>query len=196
MSVLESLFVSLRVTAQIPQGGRITTLSDGQIQLEDSVTLGGWMASVRRRVTGDSRTESVRCLMQMANDVAELSDNIIDSLVMDTAVDASNGPMRLLNDNTKKYHQLNKLCVLLPESARGIGNLHVTYADDVNALARLDEVIDKLNQQHERISYVLQFLQRRGAGEGAGALCGSDWPDDATLDDEPLFIPDPDAAGL
>jgi hypothetical protein len=80
MSLLDKLFVSLRVLSKLPEGGRICTTSTGQIKIEDTNSMGGWIATSRRRITGDSREEAVKVLMQIINDVSELSDNIIDSI--------------------------------------------------------------------------------------------------------------------
>lgn len=165
MSLLDNIFVNLRVLSKIPEHGRISTTGTGQIKLEDTKSLGGWMATGRRRVTGDSRDECVKVLMQLVNDVTEISDNIINSLVVAShqsntqSTSPDSGAIGLLNENSKKCHQLNKLCVMLDNANKGIVNLHqTTYSDDVNVTAKLDEVMDKMIQQRGRISQVLKYV--------------------------------------
>lgn len=159
MSLLDNLFVNLRVISKIPEGGRISTTGAGQIKIEDSKMLGGWITTGRRRLTGDSRDESVKVLMQTINDATELSDNIIDSLRTD-AKDGYNVSLAYLNENSKKCHQLQKLGDMLKRAKKGIVNLYTTtYADDANTTARLDEVLDKIDQQYETIMQVLEYMK-------------------------------------
>lgn len=164
MSLLDNIFVNLRVLSKIPENGRISTTGTGQIKLEDTKSLGGWMATGRRRVTGDSRDECVKVLMQLVNDVTEISDNIINSLVVAShsntqSSSPDSGSIGLLNENSKKCHQLNKLCAMLDNANKGIVNLHqTTYNEDVNVTAKLDEVMDKMTQQRGRISQVLKYV--------------------------------------
>lgn len=166
MSLLDNIFVNLRVLSKIPEGGRISTTGTGQIKLEDTRSLGGWMATGRRKITGDSRDECVKVLMQLVNDVTEISDNIINSLVVagggssgTQSTSPDTGAIGLLNENSKKCHQLNKLCSMLENANKGIVNLHqTTYNDDVNVTAKLDEVMDKMTQQRQRISQVLKYV--------------------------------------
>lgn len=159
MSLLDNLFVNLRVISKIPEHGRISTTGSGQIKIEDTKALGGWLTTGRRRLTGDSRDESVKVLMQTMNDATELSDNIIDSLRTDTK-DGYNLSLAYLNENTRKCHQLQKIAVMLKGSKTGIVNLYTTtYADDANTTARLDEVLDKIDQQHDTIMKVLEFMR-------------------------------------
>lgn len=157
MSLLDNLFVNLRVISKIPEGGRISTTGAGQIKIEDTKTLGGWLSTGRRSITGDSRDQAVTVLMKIINDVTEFSDTIIDSL--NTGSSEHTNPISVLNENVRKCHQLGKLCTMLKNSKKGIVNLHQTYADDANVTARLDEVMDKIDQQQETISQVLEFMR-------------------------------------
>lgn len=154
MSLFDNLFVNLRVISKIPAGGKISTTGSGQIKIEDTKTLNGWLSTGRRRLNGDSREEAVKVLMQIINDASELSDNIIDSLKPING----NTNIGVLNDSSKKCNQLAKLCEMLKNSKRGIKNLHATYVEDANITARLDEVIDKIESQHKTIERVLDYM--------------------------------------
>jgi hypothetical protein len=159
MSLLDNIFVNLRVLSKIPEGGRISTTGTGQIKLEDTKSLGGWVATGRRKITGDSREETVKLLLQLVNDVTLISDNIINSLILSQTGEQQHTGIGLFNENSKKCHQLNKLCEMLKNGKKGILNLHrTTYSDDINITAKLDEILDRMNQQHERISHVLEYV--------------------------------------
>ena len=159
MSLLDNIYVNLRVVSKIPEGGRICTTSAGQIKIENTKSLGGWVATGRRSLTGDGRDESVKVLMRLINQVTEISDNIINSLVITTSSHvASPGAIGLLNENTKKCHQLKKLCKMLKASREGVLNLHKTYESDANVTSNLDEILDKMEQQEQRISHVLKWV--------------------------------------
>lgn len=159
MSLLDNLYVNLRVISKIPEGGRICTTGAGQVKIEDTKTLGGWLSTGRRRITGDSRDESVKTIMQIVNDVSELSDNIVDSLKTDNSTHSAS--MGILNENVKKCHNLQKLSVMLKNSKKGIVNLHATYQDDANITARIDEIMDKIDQQCETIAHVLEYMRQQ-----------------------------------
>lgn len=163
MSLLENIFVSLRVLSKVPEGGRICTSGDGQIKLEDTTSGGGWVATGRRMLTGDSRDETVKCLMRLINNITEISDNIINSLAINVVPSSSDnttiGSIGIFNENSKKCHTLNKLCTMLKNAARGIANIHrSTYNGDVNITAKLDEILDRMNQQQDRIAKVLDYI--------------------------------------
>ncbi len=158
MSLLDNLFVNLRIISKIPENGKISTTGAGQIRIEDTKTLDGWLSAGRRRITGDSRDEAVKVLMQIINDVGELSDNIIASLKTGLETPSNQGPS-LLNENAKKCHQLQKLMLMLKNSKKGLVNLHKTYSDDANVTARLDEVMDKIDQQYDAILHVLEYMK-------------------------------------
>ena len=157
MSLLDKLFVSLRVLSKLPEGGRICTTSTGQIKIEDTNSMGGWIATSRRRITGDSREEAVKVLMQIINDVSELSDNIIDSIR--NYGENNTAPIGHVNENTKKCQTLDKICTMLKSSKKGIVNLHGTYSDDANITAKLEEIMEKMDSQHERIVEVLSYVR-------------------------------------
>ena len=155
MSLLDKLFVSLRVLSKLPEGGRICTTGTGQIKIEDTNTLGGWIATGRRRLTGDSREEAVRVLMQIINEISEISDNLIDSI---RSYGGSNAPPHI-NVNAKKCQKLEKICTMLKSSKKGVVNLHSTYVDDANIAAKLEEIMEKMDSQHERIVEILGYVR-------------------------------------
>lgn len=163
MSLLDNIFVNLRVLSKIPEHGRISTTGNGQIKLEDTKSLGGWVASGRRTLNGDSREEMIKLLMQLIGGVTEMSDNIINSLSLTNTEHTTIG---VFNENSKKCYQLNKLCTMLKDAKKGILNLHkTTYSDDINITAKLDEILDRMNQQQQRISKVLEFVNTAHARE-------------------------------
>lgn len=159
MSLLDNIFVNLRVLSKIPEGGRISTTGTGQIKLEDTKSLGGWVATGRRKITGDSREETVKILMQLVNDVTLISDNIINSLALKSKETNDVNSIGIFNENAKKCYELNKLCTMLKDGKKGVVNLYKsTYSDDITIMAKLDEILDRMVQQHDRISQVLRYV--------------------------------------
>lgn len=157
MSLLDKLFVSLRVLSKLPEGGRICTTGTGQIKIEDTDTFGGWIATGRRRLTGDSREEAVKVLMQIINEVGERSDLEIESIRNYPA--GNNAPLAHQLENAKKCQTLDKICTMLKSAKKGMVNLHGTYSDDANITAKLEEIMEKMDSQHQRITEVLQRVR-------------------------------------
>lgn len=162
MSLFDDIFVDLRVLSKVPKDGKIITTGNGRIQIEDMTALGGWLAKGRRTLSGDSRDETVKILMKLINNIVEISDTVIQSLQLQqpTGEHSSAPAMPALNDNARKCHQLAKLCIWIRNAKPGIINLlETTYCDDVNTTAKLDEIIDKMDQQLARITDVLDFVK-------------------------------------
>jgi hypothetical protein len=158
MSLLDNIFVNLRIISKIPENGRISTTSAGQVMLEHD----NYQTKVWRRLTGDNRERSVRFLMGLINDVAQISDNIINSLYMSNTMKvdskSSGGTLLQLNENSKKRQQLLKLVRELTNSKRGIECLYVTYRRDANVTAKLEEIQDKIDLQIDKITKALKVI--------------------------------------
>ena len=168
MSMLDNLFINLRVISKIPEGGRISTTKTNQIKIEDTKTLNGWLSKGRRSLNGDSRDETVKVLMQIFNDVNEITENIIDSIKTTPQQLPSASLPVLLHENSKKFYQLEKLSKMLKSSEKGIRNLQKTYVNDANVIATFDELIDKIESLHKSINQILSWMT-----QGPEAKCSS-----------------------
>ncbi len=156
MSLLDSIYINLRIISKIQDNGRLSTTNHGQVKLEND----GYGTTLWRTLTGDSREQTAKFLRQLINDVTELSDNIINSLVIGQNTDNDKiHSMFQLNENSKKCHQLRKLSRELGNSKRGITNLHNTYNKDANITSKIEEVIDNIDVQIEKIQKALAIIE-------------------------------------
>lgn len=159
MSLLDNIFINLKIISKIPENGRINTTSAGQVYLEKD----NLQSSVMRRVKGDSRDKTVKFLMGLINDVTEISDNIINSLYIARNYERDNAnnavTLSQLNENARKSHQLAKLIRELKNSKRGVASLHATYNRDATVSARIEEIMDKIDLQIEKIGKALRIIE-------------------------------------
>lgn len=161
-TVLDNIYINLRVIAKIPEGGKISTTSPGQVTLEDT---NNRATRIWRTLTRDSRKKSVKLLMGLANDITEISDNIISSLYYTHQYENDKPSMFQLNDNAKKIHQLKKLVRELQNSVPGFNNLLNTYRKDLNVTAGIEEIVDKVNIQITKIQNTLRMMNQSEEGE-------------------------------
>lgn len=158
MSLLDNIFINLKIIAKIPENGRIGTTSAGQVYLEQDK----YKTTAIRTLTGDSRDKTVLFLMGLINDITQISDNIISSLYISRNYEKENAnntiTLSQLNENARKSHQLAKLVRELKNSKRGISNLYTTYRKDPTITAKLEEVIDKIDLQVEKIDNALHII--------------------------------------
>jgi hypothetical protein len=153
-NLLDNIFINLRVIGKIPPKGRICTTSPGQVKLDQE----GYTSKIWRTVTRDSRDKSIKLLTSLANDVTEISDNIISSLYFSRNYEGDRMSMFQINENTKKCHQLKKLVRELNNCKPGLKNLMNTYNKDILMNARIEEIEDKFNIQIEKIQKALDRI--------------------------------------
>lgn len=154
-NLLDNIFINLRVIGKIPPKGKISTTSPGQVKLEEE----GYTSKIWRTLTRDSRDKSVKLLSGLANDVTEISDNIISSLYFSRQYEGDKMSMFQINENTKKCHQLRKLARELEACKPGLHNLLNTYSKDILITSRIEEVEDKFNIQIEKITKALKSIK-------------------------------------
>ena len=153
--ILDNIFINLRVISKIAPKGRISTTSPGQVKLQNE----GYATKAWRTLTGDSREKSVKLLLRLANDVTEISDNIIDSLYYSKQYEADHVTMFQMNATVRKCHQLKKLARELGNCEEGLHNLLNTYRKDIHVTANIEEVEDKFNEQIEKINKALKHIE-------------------------------------
>lgn len=160
-TILDNIFINLRVIAKIPENGKISTISPGQVKLEDE----GYTTTIWRTLTRDSRTKSIKLLMGLFNDVNEYSDNTISSLYYVKQYENDNLTMFQLNENARKCHTLRKLVRELGNARPGLKNLSNTYKDDPNVIAGIEEIQDKIDLQITKIQAALRLIDPNGEME-------------------------------
>jgi uncharacterized protein YktB (UPF0637 family) len=152
MSLLDKLIVNLRIISKIQENGKISTITPGQIALEDE----SLMVSVWRTLLGDSRDKTVGFLTQLMNDISEISEGILSSKYI-LAFDHTN--MYQVNERNKRMDQLINLSRQLQNSKKGFVNLHATYKTDASVASKLEEIMDKIEVQIITIERSLTMLK-------------------------------------
>lgn len=192
MSLLDNIFINLKIISKIPENGRIGTTSAGRVYLEKD----DYKTTILRMLHNDSRDKTVTFLMGLINDITQISDNIINSLYIDKNYEkSSNNTVTLsqLNENAKKSHQLGKLVRELKNSKRGIANLYTTYKKDATISSNLEEVMDKIDLQIEKIEKALRIITTsddqtievmRNKVQSSGQNKSNNNNDDSDSDDE------------
>ena len=151
MSLLDSIFVNLRIISKIEDNGRISTTSPGQVELEKE----GYTTTLWRTITGDSREKTGKFLKKLIDDATELSDDRINLLLSQKGQELS--PLQN-NENTKHRHELKKIGTGMNDAKRGINKLLATYNDDANITSKIEEVLDKIVVQVAKIEKALEIL--------------------------------------
>jgi len=136
MSLLDKCIVNLRIISKIQENGKISTVNTGQICLEDESV----MTPVWRTVLGDSRDKTIAFLLQLINDVSEITDSILSSKFI---IDYDSTNMFQVNKRSKHIDDLTNLSRQLQNSKKGFVNLHSTYKCDANIASKLEEIMEK-----------------------------------------------------
>lgn len=152
MSLLDKIYVNLKIISKIQENGKISTISPGQITLESET----YWTSFWRTLSGDSREKTVSFLQQLLNDVMVQSDNMIRSPYFHNYDDTD---MYQVNEHNMIIGHLKKLSQEMQNSKKGIVNLHATYSDDASIASKLEEVIAKIETQIEKIEKALSFTK-------------------------------------
>lgn len=154
MSLIDNLIVNLRIISKIQENGKISTVSSGQISLQrDSATTSFW-----RTITGDSREKTVAFLVQLMDDVTEVTDNILCSKYM---IDYDPTNMYQINERNKRIDQLTNLSRQLQNSKKGVVNLYTTYKKDATNSSKIEGVIEKIDSQVIKIERSLTMLKEQ-----------------------------------
>ena len=156
MSLLDKIIVNLRIISKIQESGKISTISPGQISLEDE---GVW-TPIWRKVLGDSREKTVVFLTQLINDVTEISDSILSSPFM---INYDSTDLYQTNERNKRIDQLTNLSRQLQNSSKGVVNLHATYKGDASIASKIEAVMDKMESQTMKIERSLTIMKEQDA---------------------------------
>ena len=154
MSLLDKIYINLKIISKIQENGKISTTNPGQISIEeDNVSTAIW-----RTLAGDSRINTVAFLQQLLNNISVTADNMIRSPYF---YDFDITDMYEVNEHNTLLEQLQKLSQELRNSKNGIANLHVTYNDDASISAKIEEIIGKIDSLVNKIEKALSFTKRK-----------------------------------
>ena len=152
MSLLDKLITTLRIISKIPENGKLSTVTPGQVSLEEQTIMSG----IWRTMTGDSREKTMLFLTQLMNEINEVSEAVLCSKYI-TEYDPEN--IFHMNERSKKIDQLINLSRQLQNSKKGFVNLHSTYKSDANSASKLEEIMDKIDSQILTIERSLKMIK-------------------------------------
>ena len=152
MSLLDKIFINLKIISKIQENGKITTTHPGQITLQEQTMFNAFW----RTLTGDSRKSTVSFLQQLLNNVDVTSNSLIRSPYFNN-FDSSD--MYQVNEHNMILEQLRKLSQELRNSKNGVANLHITYNDDASIEAKLEEIMGRTDSLINKIEKALIFAE-------------------------------------
>ena len=152
MSLLDKIFINLKIISKIQENGKITTTHPGQITLQEQTMLNAFW----RTLTGDSRKSTVSFLQQLLNNVDVTSNSLIRSPYFHNYDVAD---MYEVNEHNTIIEQLRKLSQELRNSKNGVANLHITYNDDASIEAKLEEIMARTDSLITKIEKALAFSE-------------------------------------
>lgn len=153
MSLLDKIYINLKIISKIQENGKLTTTNPGQITLEEQTLLN----ALWRTLSGDSRKNTVAFLQQLLNNVDITTNNLIRSPYFhnfDTA------DMYQVNEHHAIHENLKKLSQELQNSRNGIVNLHITYNEDASISAKLEEIMGRIDSLVNKIEKAITFTEK------------------------------------
>lgn len=153
MSLLDKIYINLKIISKIQENGKLTTTNPGQITLEEQTLLN----ALWRTLSGDSRKNTVAFLQQLLNNVDITTNNLIRSPYFhnfDTA------DMYQVNEHNAIHENLKKLSQELQNSRNGIVNLHITYNEDASISAKLEEIMGRIDSLVNKIEKAITFTEK------------------------------------
>ena len=152
MSLLDKIYINLKIISKIQENGKITTTNPGQITIEEQTMLNAFW----RTLTGDSRKNTVAFLQQLLTNVDVTTNNLMRSPYFHSF---DNTDMYQITEHNTIMEQLRKLSQELRNSKNGVANLHITYNDDASVAAKLEEVMSRIDTLVNRIEKAITFSE-------------------------------------
>ena len=152
MSLLDKIYINLKIISKIQENGKITTTNPGQITLEEQTLLN----ALWRTLSGDSRKNTVAFLQQLLNNVDVTTNNLIRSPYFHSFEPSD---MYQINEHNTIMEQLKKLSQELRNSKNGVANLHITYNDDASIAAKLEEIMGRIDSLVTKIEKAVNFAE-------------------------------------
>ena len=152
MSLLDKIYINLKIISKIQENGKITTTNPGQITIEEQTLINAFW----RTLTGDSRKNTVAFLQQLLTNVDVTTNNLMRSPYFHS-YDSTD--MYQITEHNTIMEQLRKLSQELRNSKNGVANLHITYNDDASVAAKLEEVMARIDSLVNKIEKAITFSE-------------------------------------
>lgn len=152
MSLLDKIYINLKIISKIQENGKITTTNPGQISLEEQSLVN----ALWRTLSGDSRKNTVAFLQQLLNNVDVTANSLIRSPHFHSF---DTNDMYQINEHNMILEQLKKLSQELRGSKNGVANLHITYNEDASISAKLEEILGRIDSLVNKIEKAVNFSE-------------------------------------
>lgn len=151
--LLDNILIDLRVIAKVPENGKISTTTSDPIAIDDKNTYQG----IRRWIYGDSREQMYKVIKNLVDKIVDISDTMLGSPYMNFN-DSKDITHHEYMEHRKQYDQLNKLATEVEHALKGFANIHGTYQDDATIASKLEVLMDKLEEQKNKIKTCLEKI--------------------------------------
>ena len=124
-----------------------------------------------RTLSPNSKHSTVKALNQLMEEVTELSDAMIASPILTETIESDD--LYHINERSEKIDQLGTLSRQLQNSKKGIANLHSTYKAYPKIAARIEDVMEKLDKQVNKIERTLAIIKESDDSMTGGSSLAS-----------------------
>ena len=140
--LMDKIFVDLKILAKLPQNGKLNTIYNNQLYLENDSILQG----IYRFLKGDSRTKTIEKIEDLINTSKQLANSLLQSSSMNIYENSTSPSKFEVSEFNKNYQQLKSLSNELKNSQKGINNLRVTYQNDTYVVSKLEVILENIKR--------------------------------------------------
>jgi len=139
---MDKIFVDLKILAKLPQNGKLNTIYNNQLYLENDSMFQG----IYRFLKGDSRNKTIEKIEDLINTAKQLANSLLQSSSMNIYEKSTTPSKFEISEFNKNFQQLKSLSNELKNSQKGINNLRVTYQNDTYVVSKLEVILENIKR--------------------------------------------------
>jgi hypothetical protein len=140
--LMDKIFVDLKILAKLPQNGKLNTIYNNQLYLENDSMFQG----IYRFLKGDSRNKTIEKIEDLINTAKQIANSLLQSSSMNI-YEKNTSPSKFeISEFNKNFQQLKSLSNELKNSQKGINNLRVTYQNDTYVVSKLEVILENIKR--------------------------------------------------
>ena len=140
--LMDKIFVDLKILAKLPQNGKLNTIYNNQLYLENDSMFQG----IYRFLIGDSRNKTIEKIEDLINTAKQLANSLLQSSSMNIYEKSTTPSKFEISEFNKNFQQLKSLSNELKNSQKGINNLRVTYQNDTYVVSKLEVILENIKR--------------------------------------------------
>ena len=140
--MLESILIDLKIISKISENDKI---SSGNIESNIIIENNDLLQGVRRYINSESREKSVEMIEKILDKSFEYAKNCMNSTFINLYTIKHNPTKHEIEQHFREYTKLKNLSIEISNSKKGLENLKKTYSPCVKTVAKIDWIIDKIN---------------------------------------------------